>query len=329
MRTTQFKDVFDTVVRLHGRDPRKNVNSDMSAAIVDHINDRVKTICQAWLWPEWIVTEERAFRPVWNSTEQYLKVSTTDSLPDEVFYLGAGYVVGGDFGTGYGYYRVKASAITDPPVGAVPTNATYWEAISPVDTFIAYDQRDRRSMGMVLNVYSRNPRVPTGSMSGKRKFTPSEKGIDVPCGGSTVFVTHKMPVPKYTMTPYVIGKTYHRADVVFDPTTNECYQAVNTTTALPSDAAHWNWIPFLEVWTDYVTKGAFADSLMEFDQSGNGDLQAKMVLSQYWNQQADDAFQAEVDTLVTQGQKLTWKFCGRHACEWEVAGSNGMVTLIS
>jgi hypothetical protein len=310
MRTKPFKQVFDSTVRMYGRDPRKSVSSDLRDAIVDHINDRVRTICQAWLWPEWVITEERAFRPVWNSTEQYLKVAT-DGLPEEVFYLGAGYVVGGDFGTGYGYYRVKSTAPSDPPIGTLPTNTTYFEVISPVDTFIAYDQRDRRALGTVLNVYSQNPRVPTGSGYGARNFTPSEKGIDVPGGGVTMFVTHKMPVPSYTMLPYVDGKTYVRGDVVFDPSTDECYQAVDTTTALPSDATHWNWIPFLEVWADYVVKGSFADSLMEFDQGGNGDLQAKMVLQQYWSQQADDSLQAEVDALTVQGQKLRWnRGCG-------------------
>jgi hypothetical protein len=307
MRTVKFKDVFDKVVRLHGRDPRKLENSDIANALVDHINDRVGTICNCWLWPEWIITEERAFRPVWNSTEQYLKASTTDSLPDEVFYLGAGYVVGGDFGTGYGYYRVLASAVTDPPIGTVPTDTTYWEVISPVDSFIAYDQRDRRAIGMVLEVNTVNPRVPTGSNRLRRKFMPSEKGIDIPGGGITVFITQKLPVPTYTMTPYVVGKTYVRSNTVFDPTTGECYQAFNTTTATPTDTAHWNWVPFLQVWADYVQKGAFADSLMEFDQGG-GDIQAKMALAQYWNQQADDALQQQVDALTVQGQRLTWSF---------------------
>jgi hypothetical protein len=319
MRTTPFKTVFDKVVRLHGRDPRQPISSDL--ANVDHINDRVATICQGWLWPEWVVTEERAFRPVWGSTEQYLKASLTDGLPDEVFYLGAAYVANGDFGTGYGYYRVKSGAMIDPPVGTVPTNATYWEVLDPVDSFIAYDQRDRRAIGMVLDVFGANPRVPTGSNSGRRKFMPSERGIDVPGGGTTVFITQKMPVPAYTMTPYVVGKTYARADVVFDPSTGNCFQAVRSTSIAPVDVTttdDWNLVPFLAVWQDYVTKGAFADSLMEFDQGGNGELQAKMVLNQYWNQQADDALQQEVDALTVQGQRLTWNFCRDHTYSREV-----------
>jgi hypothetical protein len=329
MRTTKFQTVFDRVVRKLGRDPLAEIPQDMSRALVEHINERVRTICDGWMWPEWTVTEERAFRPVWNSTEAYLKVSSTDGLPDEVFYLGAAYVVGGDFGTGYGYYRVKADAPADPPIGTVPTNATYWELIDPVDTFIAYDQRDRRAIGQVLEVYSGNPRVPTGSMRGRRRFNPSEKGIDVPGGGTTVFITQKLPVPTYTMVPYVVGKTYSRGETVFDPTTGECYQAITTTTAAPSDATKWNWVPFLAVWTEYVCNGAFADTMLEFDQGGNGDIQAKVVLAQAASERAEKHYEREVDTLVAQGQVLKYNFGGCNYSYESAVCVSGLVELIS
>jgi len=146
---------------------------------------------------------------------------------------------------------------------------------------------------------------------------PSEKGIDV-CGSgnSTVFVTYTMPVPRYTMTPWVGGKTYARADIVFDYATGECFQALITTTSAVSVTTDWRRIPFPDKWMNYAVKGGFADSLMEFDQGGNGDLQAKMVLQQYWQQNADDALQMEVDALVTQGQKLQWSFCQQKSCCW-------------
>jgi len=61
----------------------------MSRAIVEHINERVETVLQAWDWPEWQLTEERAYRQIWDSTRQYKRVSDKDGKPDEVFYLGA------------------------------------------------------------------------------------------------------------------------------------------------------------------------------------------------------------------------------------------------
>ena len=330
MRTIPFWQVFDRTVRLYGRDPRKNINSDLRNALVEQINQRVRTICQGWRWPEWELTEERAFRQIWNSTNQYLRVSA-DGKPDEVFYLGAAFVPSGGFTTGFGYYRVKASAVTDPPVGTVPTNTTYFTLIDPLDTFIDYDQGCKRSIGMVRGVYSGNPRVPTCSRNGLLRYMPSERGVDVCCSGkSTVFVTFTMPVPKYTMTPYVSGKTFVRGDTRFDPVTGECFQALATTTQPPSNPSLWRRVPFLEKWEGYVCNGAFADSLMEFDQGGNNDLQAKVALAQAASERADFNFQSEVDALVAQGQKLTWSFCGKRSCWCETLPfTGGTVTTLT
>lgn len=296
MRTTPFKRIFDRVVRWNGRDPRKEVPPDMREAVVERINDRVRQIWQAWRWPEWERTEERAFRPVWNSAEQYY-IMGTDGNPDEIYYL-----------TNQTYYRVNSDAPEDPPIGTVPTNGTYFGVMTPVDTFIAYDQACKRSIGMMLGVYRQNPRTPTCSSNGWLYYMPSERGIDVYCPGvPTVWITYKRPDPVYTMLPYVSGKTYARAEVVFDPSTGECFQATEATTAAVTDTV-WNWVPFISTWEKYVTNGAFADSLVEFDQGGNTEIQAKMVLAQAADMRANDALQSEVDALATQGQKLKWTF---------------------
>jgi hypothetical protein len=321
-----YKEVFDDVVRLLGRDPQGEVKPDMARTIASRINDRVRTICPAWRWPQWELTEERAFRQVWNNTHQYLRATTVDGKPDELFYIG----VAPNY-TGQGYYVVNVAALGDPPVGTPPTNTTYFSPLTPVDTFIAYDQTCKRSIGMVLGVYSQNPRVPTGSKCGGLRFEPSERGVDViSTNGPTVFVTYKMPTPKYTIIPWVTGKTYVRAQTVFDIVTGECFQALDSTTALVSDILHWRRIPFPEEWNSYVTQGAFADCLMEFDQGGNADAQVKMLLSQSAEQKAGDGLQTEVDTLVIQGQKLQWNFCQKTGCCCESQPWNGgTVTTLS
>ena len=60
MRTRQFKDVFDEVVSLFGRDPQANISADMTRGLVRRINQRARVICQVWRWPQWELTEERA-----------------------------------------------------------------------------------------------------------------------------------------------------------------------------------------------------------------------------------------------------------------------------
>ncbi len=317
MRTTKFKKVFDKVLRWHGINPRKQIPADLATTVVERINDRVRTICLGWDWPEWTITEERAFRQIWNSTDQYLRVSALDGLPEEVFYLGAAFSAGGALGTGFGYYRVLSTAPSDPPVGTVPTNETYWELITPVETFVAYDQRCRRAIGEVLGIYRSNPLFGCNG-HGALKFMPNEHGIKVCCSGNpTVFIHYKMPVPEYTITPYVAGKTYSRADIVFDPTTNECFQALATTTSVPSNTTFWRWVPFPQKWEDYVANGAFSDGMMESDQSGDSDIQQRMVKAQAADSRATDALQTEVDSLTAQGQVLKWHpFRHRYSRGW-------------
>jgi len=295
MRTVPFKSVFDRAVGLYDFDPRTQIPSEFANSLVEHINRRVRTICQVWPWPEWILTEERAFRQVWNANHQYLRASITDGQPDEVFYI-----------PNTTYYRVRSDAIGDPPVGTIPSTGTdYFEVISPVDTFIAYDQVCKRAIGTVLGIYKRDPRVPTGSNNGLYRFMPSERGIDVSdAGGPTVFINYKMPVPRYTITPYVSGKVYPKTEIVFDPTIGECFQALTNTNTLPSNTDAWRRIPFPEVWENYVCWGAFSDCLMESKKEGNTNIQERIALSQNAGNKAEGYIRSEIDNLYAQGQKF-------------------------
>ena len=338
MRTTTFQKVFDGVVRMLGRDPLAEVPQDVARSIVQHINERVETILQAWDWPEWTLTEERAFRQIWNSTVQYSRVDSTTGKPDEVFYLGDSFAPaaspGAAFGTNYGYYRVKGSAVTDPPVGTLPTSTTYFEPLEFVPAYIEYDQPRKRSIGRVASVYNSNPSL-NGCGCGEGRgvrFRVSERGLDV-CGngGPTVFVSFIMPLPQYTMIPYVVGKTYIQADTVFDPATGECFQSVATTTNPPSDTSVWRRIPFLQKWSTYVVNGAFADCLLEFDQGGNEDLQAKAGLAGKAEARAMLAFEARIDEFASQGQVLKYGFCEPRCNGWceSISWTGGSVTTLT
>jgi hypothetical protein len=333
MRTVQFQRVFDRIVRMMGRDAKDDINDNMRDGIIDHVNDRVGTIAQLWNWPEWDVTEERAFRQVWNPNHQYKKVSDTDGQPDEVFYI-----------PNTTYYKVNPDAASNPPVGESPVDTpsippVHWLQLdNPIDTYVEYDQVCKRAIGVVRGVFGQNPTVmPSGGCcSAGIKYMPSEKGLQIKgSAGPTVFILYSMPIPEYTITPFVAGKTYPRASIVLDPTVGECFQALQDTQALPADATQWKRVPFLEAWEDYVVWGAFSDCLMEYDQGGMEDLQAKMVLSQHADQNADDMMQQEIDVLATQGQVLHWKAfprygyqtqsCWRDSQDW----SGGTVTSLT
>lgn len=294
-REGSFRRAFNRVILKLGKDPFKPLPYELTRAVVEHINQRVSVICPIWRWPEWEVTEERAFRQVWNATRQFFLVNSSNRA-DEVFYIPE-----------MKYYRVTGTA--NPPIGTLPTNTTYWTEITPLDTFIEYNQTCKRPIGMVLGVYSQNPRVPTGSMNGKRQFMPSEKGIDVHASTPTVFITYKKPIPRYTMTPLRSGFRFLKGEVVFDPETGECFQAVSDNNGdAVTDTTSWRIQPLPQAWENYVVEGAFADALCELDPS-NENIATAVMLSQKAELRANDLLQVAVDSLTIQGQRLVSNWC--------------------
>lgn len=328
MRTIPFVQVYESVVRLTGGSPENVVKSDLARKIVQAINMRTALACQSWRWPEWEVTEERAFRSTWNNSRQF-HIAGENGRPDEFFYLGDTSLPTTDtsspFGANSGYYKVKSTAPHNPPVGTLPTNTTYFEPMEGVDTFIEYDQACKRSIGMVLGVYRQNPRNPTGSMNGGLKYMPSERGIDVLGAGlPTVFVTYKLPIPKYTMVPWVQGGSYLAREVKFDPVTGECFQALAATSQPLSDANYWRRVPFLSKWLNYVVNASYVDATISSKTT-----QAEQLGVQLAQSNAETYLQMEVDALVTQGQKLRWSFYERigNWCESQQWNGGSVSTL--
>lgn len=321
MRTVPFKTVYDAVVRLHGMSPRVVRDLDIAEAIVMHINSRVEQALLAWPWPEWNITEERAFREIWRNDKQYFRTNT-DGTADEVYYLTNGL-----------YYRVLGASDVDPPIGTLPTNTNFFSQITDIDVYIAYDQPCRRAIGQVLGVYSTDPRTVNSCCNGPwmLSYHPSEKGMQVRGNGnSTVFVLYQMPIPTYTMMPHIPGRTHQRGDVVLDIDTLDCFQAIMTTTDSPTSfPSAYRRIPFLQKWYDFVRYGAFADSLGEVDQGTSIDPTVRLTLASQSESKAMTALQRNIDSLQMQGQLLRWNFKKqRYWCE-SIPWNGGSVTTLS
>jgi hypothetical protein len=337
MRTVPFIDVFNGVLTRHGLDPLAGVPQTKSRAIVRHINRRVRTGLRYWDWPEWSITEERAFRQTWSSTRQF-RIIGENAKPDEVFLI--------DDGSGNAvaqYFRVKKDAPGDPPVGTrpiwpIPTDPDpadpYWEQIVPLDTYIAFDQVCKKPMGMVLGVYGLNPRLnPTYEYSAPLDYRSSEKGIDV-CDpvGPTVFVWYQIPVPIFTIVPWIDGKTYVRGNIVFDPESGDCFRCVGTSTTNPvSDAANWTRQSFPEVLASYCEAGAFADSMMELPQ-GEG-AKPDPALATAAGQEALESLCDEINVQIVNGQRHYYGYGMRYHGVWGITTSQpwpgGWVTTLT
>jgi hypothetical protein len=338
MRTVPFIDVFNGVLNRHGLDPLAGVPQTKSRAIVRYINRRVRSGLRYWDWPEFNLTEERAFRQTWSSTRQF-RIVGENAKPDEVFYIKtpAGDPVAN-------YFRVKADAQGDPPVGTaplwpIPTAPDpldpYWEQIVPLDTYIALDQICKKPMGMVLGVYGLNPRLnPTYTYSCPLDYRASEKGIDV-CDpvGPTVFVWYQIPVPIFTIVPWITGKTYSRGNIVFDPESGDCFRCIAQTTTSPvTDAANWTRQPFLEALASYCEAGAFADSVAEIPQ-GKEAAQPNVTLATAAGQEALETLFDEINVQIVNGQRHYYGYERRYHGTWGITTSQlwpgGWVTTLT
>lgn len=292
-------------------------NSDMARTIAERATERVRKAWRLWPWPDLTITEERAFRTIWNSTRQF-RVVGENGKPDEVFYLGVNPDTA-DY-TSQGYYRVKANAPGDPPVGTAPTNTTYFEVFTLVDKFIALDQTCRRPIGEMIGVYKGNPRL---SCPEPLSYVRSEKGIDVSryCSGWSVFVKYLMKPEKFTMTPYIGSKMYVRNDLVYDFLTGECYVAlVDSTGHEPTETSYWRRSQFPEFLQDYVKAGAYADGLKESDETATAEqVTVRRQTKADADAEANDALYREIDLLIAQGQKFSyykrwWRWAGWGWC---------------
>jgi hypothetical protein len=289
-------------------DPRGDaVSSDTGLSLVEHVNARVKRAWFAWEWPEWTITEERAFRQIWNDSRQFYQAGA-DGKPDEVFYIPN---VATHSLVDAAYYRVAEGALSNPPIGNPPSDTVYWEKMDAVDTYIAFDQVCRRRIGEVLSVYANNPAVckPPRCLDHR----PNEHGIQVYDAGGllTVFVRYLIPAERFTIFPYIDSRTYLRGDLVYVADQGESYQAIQVTTGKDpaTETSFWRRCLFPEVLAQYVRAGAFSDSLRESDTSDERDpvlLQIRGQQAAAADGEAEDEINRQINRLQAQGQNFQY-----------------------
>jgi hypothetical protein len=296
LRTTKFQSVYESILRRHGLDPLVSTEHDVLRAVNEHINNRIETAWGYWEWPQLTLLQERAFRTIWTSTTQFYKVNT-EGKADELYY-----------GVDTLYYRVKASAPTNPPVGTVPTNTIYFETFSLSDRYILMDQPNQTPIGEAITVFDTDPRINQYHYASKIPFRPNEREISITWAGTgpTVWLFFKIPASEFTMIPYMTGKAYAQGDAVFHSGDGECYQAnqANPTGDPTAQPLQWTKVPFPSIFRRYVAAGAYADGLAETDPSENDPvkLQIRNTKAQMAEKEATDFIQQEIDGLIQQGQ---------------------------
>jgi len=303
-RTVTWKSVFEGILRRAGMDPRGDaVATDTGLSICEAANERVRRAWFLWEWPDWTITEERAFRQIWNNSRQFY-LADANGNPDEVFYIPN---VATHSLVDAAYYRVKEGAPGNPPIATPPTNTTFWEKMGTVDTYVAFDQICRRRIGEVIDVFRQDPSVVKPPTSLEHR--PTENGIQIydASGLLTVFVRYLIPAEKFTTFPYIPSRTYLRGDVVYVAAQGECYQAIRTTQGFDpvTTTGYWRRCLFPEVLAQYVKAGAYADTLKETDTSEERDpvmLQIRGQAASRADGEAEDEINRQINRLQAQGQ---------------------------
>lgn len=290
MRTVNFRDdVVYPIAHLLGLDPTSvDFQNEHARKMVAALNSNVRYGWEFWQWPELNLTEERAFRRVWYADEQYVR-SNADSAPDELYYI-----------PNSTYYRVKASAVSDPAIGTLPTDTTYFDAIdaTALDKYVAYDQPGKRAIGRVFSIYNTSPRLTVPALGWSHR--PSELGIDVSwIAGPTVWLKYQVRPSLFSATPWDANTAYAAGQTVYDPASGNCYRArVANTNVAVTVTATWALQEFPYALSEYATQATAADVADDAQQAS------------IWRAQAREFLYREIDKLFEQGQRYFYDISG-------------------
>ncbi len=307
MRAVNFRTGgFDPIMRLLGFEPDADeIPYRLQRSVVEHMNERVRRAWELWDWPELLITEERAFRPVWSS--------------------GTAYTAGAEvYSASKTYYR----AIADSDAGTLLTNTAKWTPIDVLDHYIDVDQPDKQSIGQVVTVFGGDPRTTAGVTIG---FSPSEKGIDVFAVLGTVWVTFKRLPSVFTMKQRVDGKTYLRDDPAYSVVTRECYRSLQEhATIAVTNKAYWQLQQLPYIFADYVVRGAYADTLREWDDGFPAEkLMIRRQMAGEQDANATLALDSEINKLMARGyghvRYRPWRDSGRRT--WSRYAAAGQLDL--
>lgn len=290
-----FRSVYEAILRRLGYNPRGDkVKEDVANNVLQHINDRLLFIIGSWDWPQWNALEWRAFRTVWAGGIVF-------TAGDELYYFGDSVVAGSrtddppDTGDNAGYYRCLGTA----PAGTPPTNTNFFEPFDLVDRYIAYQQPYENAIGEMLDVYNHNPRERTTRRTKILSSHPSTHGIDVGTGHDIVWIRYRLPVPQFTLRPFIVGAT-PVGTPFYDPGSGNCLIYTGEVQG-PSGLGHNGiLIPFPKFAAGYVKPAAYADTLLETANES----QTRIMLAQAAHLEALEYIQHEIDLLAQQGQRL-------------------------
>lgn len=189
MTTIEFQKVLDRVCGLIGT-PQTSLGADDLATIFSFINEETEDLWKFWWWPELMRSEVRYYRDAYDNATAYV-------AGDEIYYS-----------TSATYYTCILAS-----TGNLPTDATYWTALTQLDAYIALNQAGQTQIGTVRLVAWYNPL--TTKSPGRLPFILGPNGISLP--GCTLpasaYVWFRLPSVDYSGAAYDAEGTYTTGQV--------------------------------------------------------------------------------------------------------------------
>jgi hypothetical protein len=260
MRTVTFRSVLHGVATRLGLEPTANLERPQAQALAEYIQNKLEESWELIPWPEWTYAEERQFRNDYNAATSYV-------VGNEVYYE-----------TENKYYICILNSL-----GNLPTDTTYWEEATELDRYIARDQSwETRDIGMVWEVYQDDPKE--FSRPRKVEWWISTNGIQITTSAlAKVWVWFGTHPPQFTANEWSSSTTYAIGDVVYYPSTGQCYMAVQAgSDHLPTLSTYWELQRFPYILAKHVKEAAYARALTEdeaFDKASIQEAIAEMSLS--------------------------------------------------
>lgn len=254
MRTVLFGQILDAISKRAGWGPVVDIDPSRRGKIIEFINGRMGEAWEWDYWPELIRTENRAYRDTWVITYPYMAGDEKYNAYDETYYT----CLMGNTG-------VRPDTDTDK-----------WEVLDVTDKYIGYEQYDQTFIGHVLAVYTRNPR--TSSKPGLLAHGVSENGIQLSgMAPNFPWITFRIRVAVFGNDEFDATYDYVATNVVYDPVTGNCFQALQTT----AGGEYWGLVEFPYIFRRYIVRAVYSDILLDegkIDQAAYQETKAEGFL---------------------------------------------------
>ncbi|HAB17831.1 MAG TPA: hypothetical protein DCE44_15425 [Verrucomicrobiales bacterium] len=307
MRRVAYSQIFEQACQLAFG--QRTANTEDAATLQVFLDNRLNEFWSDFFWPDVSAVEERWFRPWWVDGDTYLEGTEVYHAPSDAYYrcLDETSIEPATFVDGQWVVET-----TDWAVCQAEYSGEEWAEgmayedgdwlISPLDNKVYQVLVDHTSgsswnaavVGLLVSFVRSIDWEQTGmtAIDAVEKITPADprifsdqQSIDFALFDNIVVWTDLKSVwVKFRSRPgtwsgsvFVANTTYAAGDQVYY--SGDWYVALDSTTATPDDATHWERIPVPYIFRDCAPMAAYADWLTAEGQHEKAAAMQKMAMS--------------------------------------------------